>query len=147
VRAIARDLERPDHRSTGGLRMSTTPPPLTPQSPAAPIVSNAQLALIVYILYFASYFVGGATALVGVVIAHIQIEDSDPLLRTHYEWQIRTFWIGLLYLAVGLLLMIVIIGFAVLVFWFVWTLVRTIKGVLALNENKPIAKPKSWMFG
>jgi uncharacterized membrane protein len=44
-------------------------------------------------------------------------------------------------------LLIVFIGFAILVFWFVWTLVRTIKGVLALNEKRPIAKPKSWMFG
>jgi len=123
--------------------MSTTPPPF----PAAPIVSNGQLALIVYVLYFASYFVGGTTALVGVVIAHLQIAESDPLLRTHYQWQIRTFWIGLLYLTVGVLLLIVFIGFAILVFWFVWTLVRTIKGVLALNENRPIAKPKSWMFG
>jgi len=127
--------------------MSTTPPPLTPQYPAGPTVSNAQLALIVYILYFASYFLGGTTALVGVIIAHVQIEESDPFLRTHYQWQIRTFWIGLLYLAIGVLLMVVLIGFAVLVFWFVWTLVRTIKGVLALNENKPIARPKSWMFG
>ena len=123
--------------------MSTTPPPF----PAAPIVSNAQLALIVYVLYFASYFVGGTTALVGVVIAHLQTAESDPLLQTHYQWQIRTFWIGLLYLTVGVLLVIVLIGFAILVFWFVWTLVRTIKGVLALNENKPIANPKSWMFG
>jgi uncharacterized membrane protein len=25
--------------------------------------------------------------------------------------------------------------------------VRNVKGVLALNENKPIANPQSWMFG
>jgi len=34
-----------------------------------------------------------------------------------------------------------------LLFWFIWTLVRTVKGVLALNENRPIANPTSWLFG
>src|SRR5262249_38257500 len=33
------------------------------------------------------------------------------------------------------------------VLWFIWSLVRNVKGVLALNENRPIANPSSWMFG
>jgi len=36
---------------------------------------------------------------------------------------------------------------AVLFWWFVWSLVRNVKGVLALNDNKSIANPSSWMFG
>jgi uncharacterized membrane protein len=131
--------------------MSTTvpepssPPQLPPQAPA-PAVSDKQLALVVYILYFVSYVVC-ITALVGVIIAHVQAGQADALLRTHYQWQIRTFWIGLLYLVIGVLLAFIIIGIPVLVFWFVWTLVRCIKGVLALNENRPIANPTSWLFG
>ena len=42
---------------------------------------------------------------------------------------------------------LVIVGIAILLWWFVWSLVRNIKGVLALNENKPIANPASWLFG
>jgi hypothetical protein len=30
---------------------------------------------------------------------------------------------------------------------FIWSLIRNVKGVLALNENKPIANPTSWLFG
>jgi uncharacterized membrane protein len=111
-----------------------------------PMMSNKQLALVVYILYLAAYFTG-LTGLIGVIIAHVQVDSADELLRTHYRFQIRTFWIGLLYLVVGTILLFVVIGIAVLFWWFVWSLVRNVKGVLALNENRPIANPTSWMFG
>jgi uncharacterized membrane protein len=112
-----------------------------------PAVSSAQLALIVYILYFISYFTGGITALIGVIIAYVQVGQADSFLRTHYQFQIRTFWIGVLYLVIGFLLTHFLIGFIVLAWWFIWSLVRNVKGVLALNERRPIADPASWMFG
>jgi uncharacterized membrane protein len=140
---------RPKIRSTFATEpspMSMTPP-LPPQTQAQPMVSNTQLALAVYILYFVSYVVG-ITALVGVVIAHVQIgSTNDPMLRSHYQWQIRTFWIGVLYFTIGVVLCFVLIGILVLLFWFIWTLVRSVKGLLALNENRPIANPTSWLFG
>jgi uncharacterized membrane protein len=109
-------------------------------------LSNKTLALIVYILYFVAYFTG-ITAVIGVIIAHVQIGSADPMLATHYRFQIRTFWIGVLYLVIGAALSWVLIGFAVWLWLFVWSLVRNVKGVLALNENRPIANPGSWMFG
>jgi uncharacterized membrane protein len=109
-------------------------------------VSDTTLALAVYVLYFVGYFTG-LTALIGVIIAHVKVGDADPVLRTHYQFQIRTFWIGLLYIVVGTILTFVLVGIAVLLWWFIWSLVRNIKGVIALNESKPIADPTSWMFG
>jgi uncharacterized membrane protein len=109
-------------------------------------VSGRQIAMIVYILYFVSYFTG-ITALIGVIIAHVQLASADGLLNTHYRFQIRTFWIGLLYIAIGIVLTTAVVGIAVLFWWFVWSLVRNVKGVLALNDHKPIANPSSWMFG
>ena len=117
-----------------------------PDPSRPPMVSSNQLALIVYILYFASYFTG-LTGLIGVIIAHVQVGTADEMLRTHYQFQIRTFWIGVLYLAIGIVLTFVVVGILVLLWWFIWSLVRSVKGVLALNENKPIANPTSWMFG
>jgi uncharacterized membrane protein len=111
-----------------------------------PAVSNSQLALIVYILYFAAYFTG-ITGLIGVIIAHVKADDPDPMVASHYRFQIRTFWIGILYLIVGSVLDFVLVGFLVLAWWFIWSIIRNIKGVLALNENRPIANPASWMFG
>jgi uncharacterized membrane protein len=117
-----------------------------PNEPRSPAVSNTTLALIVYILYFIGYFTG-ITALIGVIIAHVQNGGPDPVLNSHYQFQIRTFWIGLLYLVIGSILTMVLIGFAILLWWVIWSLVRCVKGVLALNENRPIPNPASWMFG
>jgi uncharacterized membrane protein len=119
----------------------------SPDPDPQPAISNTQLAIAVYILYLVAYVVAGITALIGVIIAHVQLENAGPLLASHYRFQIRTFWIGVLYLVVGGLLTIVLIGIPILIWWFVWSLIRNIKGLLALNENRPIANPGSWMFG
>jgi uncharacterized membrane protein len=118
----------------------------TDSIPRPPAVSNTQLALVVYVLYFIAYFTG-ITAVVGVIIAHVQAGSGDPLLESHYRFQIRTFWIGVLYLVIGTITLFVLIGFLVYAWWFVWSLIRNVKGILALNENRPIANPGSWMFG
>jgi uncharacterized membrane protein len=111
-----------------------------------PIVSNTSMALIVYVLYFVAYFVG-VTAVVGVIIAHVQKGSGDALLDSHYDFQIRTFWVGILYLIVGGVLVFVLVGFVVWAWWFIWSLIRNIQGILALNEQRPIANPQSWLFG
>jgi uncharacterized membrane protein len=116
------------------------------KSSSQPSVSDTGLAFIVYLLYFAGYLTG-ITKIIGVIIAHIQSGSADPVARSHFQFQIRTFWIGLLYLIVGAVLLFVMVGAFVLLWWLVWSIVRNIKGVLALNENRPIANPTSWMFG
>jgi uncharacterized membrane protein len=127
--------------------MSTVEPAsIPPPPPRPPAVSDTQLALAVYVLYFVGFFTM-ITALVGVIIAYAQVDKADDMLRTHYRFQIRTFWIGLLYLVVGALSAIVIVGFFILLWWFIWTLVRCVKGLLALNEHRPIQNPGSWLFG
>ena len=123
--------------------------PIEPTSTRPPVVSDQQLVLIVYLLYFAAY-IFGITALIGAIIAHTKWPDTGPPLRSHYQFQIRTFWIGLLYLVVGAVLAFAVfpvIAVVVLIWWFIWSLVRNVKGLLALNDNKPIQDPTSWMFG
>jgi uncharacterized membrane protein len=119
---------------------------VTPQGSRPPALSNTTLATIVYVLYLAAYFTG-ITAIIGVIIAHLRAGTSDPVLRSHYRFQIGTFWVGLLYLIVGGVLSFVLVGYLVLLWWFVWSLIRNIKGLLALNEGRPIDNPASWMFG
>ena len=117
-----------------------------PSATQRPIISDGTLAVIVYVLYCVGYFTC-ITALIGVIIAHLKVDDTDPVLRSHYQFQIRTFWIGLLYLATGILLSIVLIGIPILIWWFLWSLIRIIKGIVRVNEYKPIAHPTSWLFG
>ncbi|SDI86555.1 MULTISPECIES: DUF4870 family protein [Bradyrhizobium] len=111
-----------------------------------PIVSDDSLALIIYLLYGAGYFFV-IPALAGVVIAYVKVEDADPVLRSHYQFQIRTFWIGFLYITIGILLSVVLIGIPILAWWFVWSLIRIVKGITSVNEHKLIANPRSWLFG
>jgi len=39
------------------------------------------------------------------------------------------------------------IGAIVWLWWTIWTLIRVIKGMILLNDGKPIASPTSWLFG
>jgi uncharacterized membrane protein len=66
--------------------------PVTPQTP---VVSNYGLVLTVYILYLVG-FLTGITVLVGVVIAYLQRDNTDRISQSHFQFQIVTFWIGLL---------------------------------------------------
>jgi uncharacterized membrane protein len=138
--------------ATNGRSQSPTIPVATeaaitlPYETQRPIVSDNILAVVVYLLYGVGYFTG-ISALIGVMIAHVKVHDTDPLLRSHYQFQIRTFWIGLLYLAIGIPLCMVLIGIPVLAWWPLWSLIRIIKGIISVNEYKPIANPRSWLFG
>ena len=109
-------------------------------------VSDTTTAMIVYALYLAGYFFA-ITPIAGVIVAYIQYDSADPVLQSHYRFQIRTFWMSVLYVVGGIVLCLVIVGFLVLLWWFIWSLVRCIKGILALNEGRPIDNPTSWMFG
>ncbi len=121
---------------------STVPPNNAPKM----VVGERGLAFAVYVLYLLGY-ITGITAIIGVVIAYIQAESANAPVKSHYTFQIRTFVIGLIYFLVGLVLLHLAIGALIILWALVWSLVRNVKGLLALNRNDPIANPESWMFG
>jgi uncharacterized membrane protein len=102
--------------------------------------------LTVYILYLVG-FLAGITVLVGLVIAYLQRDNTDRLSQSHFQFQISTFWIGLLYFFIGILTLHFLIGVLILLWWVVWTVIRCVKGLLALNMGEPILNPNSWWFG
>jgi uncharacterized membrane protein len=109
------------------------------------VASGKTMALAVYILYLVGYFVG-ITWLIGVIIAYTQRDNADPVVSSHSQNQITIFWASLVYVVIGSLLALVLIGWLVLAVWFVWSLIRIIKGLMALNNNLPIDRPTSWGF-
>jgi len=111
-----------------------------------PIASDHTIAIAVYVLYGLGYFTM-VTALIGVVIAYVKLEDADPVMASHFRFQVRTFWIGLLYNVIGIPLSLVLIGIPILVWWFIWSVIRIVKGALLAAEGKPVANPRSWLFG
>jgi uncharacterized membrane protein len=106
---------------------------------AEQLASLKTLTMVVYALQVLSVFVG-ITAIVGVIINYVKREDAaGTLFQSHFDWQIRTFWWGLLWSAIGFVLLFAF-GLG-LVVWFVagiWALYRVIKGFLKLNDNQPV---------
>ncbi len=106
---------------------------------------TTSIARIVYILYLVSLAVG-ITGLVGVIMAYVNRSDAPDWLASHYRFQIRTFWIWLLYLIVGIVLCAIVIGIAVLVFAAVWWIIRCAKGLQYLAREEAYPDPEGWFF-
>ena len=99
---------------------------------------------LVYILYLAALIVG-ITALVGVVIAYLNRGEAPAALQSHYQFQIRTFWIGILFTLIGGLTTIVIVGWLILLATLVWWIVRCVKGMQYLGRQQAYPNPTTWM--
>ncbi len=108
--------------------------------------SERNLVNIIYILYLAS-LIFGVTAVIGVIMAYVNYRDAPGWLWTHYDFQIRTFWIGLLYLVIGLLLTLIYIGWLLVLLWYVWVIVRCARGIKQLARGAAYPNPTGWLFG
>jgi uncharacterized membrane protein len=123
--------------------MTDTPPPARQTDRwLEPGQTNA---LVVYVLYLAGLVIG-ISGLVGLVIAYVNRGKAGGFVETHYTWQIRTFWIGLLYALISGVLVIFAIGFVLLFAVAVWFIVRCILGIQALQRGEPIKNPESWVI-
>jgi uncharacterized membrane protein len=88
-------------------------------------------------------FLSGWPSIIAVILNYVKrAEVRGTWLDSHFSWQIRTFWFALLYLAVGAVAFITMIGIPVaLVLWFatgIWVLYRIIRGWLALSSQKAL---------
>ena len=109
------------------------------------------------------YLIALATAvpvLLGVIVAYACRGNAGPAARTHFDFQIRTFWMSIaLWLLGGLLIVIgfplsfILIGLPIL--WAgcgvvglvtIWYAVRTIVGVVHLANGQPYPRPYSWLL-
>jgi uncharacterized membrane protein len=122
------------------MTQSLEPPP----SPAtsSPLVDERQMALIIYILFLAP--LGGLTHVIGLVLAYVARDSAPPWLQSHYTYLIRTFWMGLLYFVVALVLCVVLIGIPLLAVAFLWFVVRCAVGLMRLFRNEAIPHPETW---
>lgn len=117
------------------------------------------LPAVVYGLYLLG-LVNGLTILVGLVLAYINLDKAGPRMRTHYEFQIRTFWIGLaIFLSLGLLigisavLSLVLIGIPFLMLFVflwgavgVWFAIRCLVGLVYVSQDEAYPRPKTWLI-
>lgn len=106
----------------------------------------AKMVVVVYWLYLVAIVVQ-IISIVGVVISYMSRESvKHTYLQSHIEYQIRTFWVGLLYFFISTLLTIIFIGYFLIILTFLWYIVRNVKGLIAINKEQPILNSKTWFI-
>jgi len=100
--------------------------------------SLKNIATAVYALQAAS-FIFGITYFIAIIINYVKRENAQGTwIESHFRWQIRTFWFGLLWFVLGGLTFFIVIGWAILFAAALWLIYRILKGWLNLNDGKPM---------
>lgn len=108
----------------------------THAAPEKDLQSLINITTVVYALQAAA-FLSGITWIVAVVVNYVKLEDvAGTWLASHFRWQIRTFWFGLLWGVVGAIMLLILVGYFVLVANAIWIIYRIVKGWLRLNDRK-----------
>eukprot|EP00873_Tetraselmis_striata_P043616 jgi/Tetstr1/463880/TSEL_008691.t1 len=71
---------------------------------------------------------------------------ADAVAASHYTYLIRTFWMGLAYALLSMVLMMVGIGFLLMIALVVWLIVRCVKGLQWVSRGEPVPNPETWLF-
>lgn len=102
--------------------------------------SLRHLTWAIYALYAASALVG-ITAIAAIVLNYVKRPAvAGTVYETHFNWQMRTFWIGLAGMVLAVLTMPILIGWLVAGATIVWTVYRLVVGALRLMEEQPVAE-------
>jgi uncharacterized membrane protein len=125
---------------------------------AEPRQSLVKIAHVIYALHAFSLLTGiiGAATVVGafltgwpsiiaVILNYVYRGDvRGTWLESHFRWQIRTFWFGLLWVALCGLFVVLTLGIGLLVAWIplilvgLWFIYRIAKGWLRLIDRRPM---------
>lgn len=98
--------------------------------------ANLTLTHVIYGLYAASFFVG-ITGLVAIILNYVKRGDvAGSFLASHFRWQMRTFWFGLLWTLIGVVTFYLVIGWLIMLANLIWIIYRLVKGWLRLTEGK-----------
>jgi uncharacterized membrane protein len=109
----------------------------------SPFLDERQLAMIVYGAYLLGLILW-PLGVAGLVLAYVNRDAAPDWLKTHYTFQIRTFWITFLYFFLSAVLCVVLIGFPLLVATAVLFVVRCALGLNFLLKHEPYPRPETW---
>jgi uncharacterized membrane protein len=116
------------------------------------------LPAVVYALYLLG-LMNGLTVFVGLVIAYANKDGAGPRMRSHYIFQIRTFWTAIGWWVIGLTLLFwgtifsiilvgvpfVILGGLIFAVGHVWFALRCILGAIYLARGEAYPRPRTWL--
>ena len=88
-------------------------------------------------------FLVGWPSIIAVILNYVKRgEARGTWLESHFRWQIRTFWFGLLWVSICMLFVIMTLGIGMLIAWLplalitVWFIYRIVRGWLALHNRR-----------
>lgn len=94
-------------------------------------------------VFIVTAFLTGWPSILAVILNYIKRSDTrGTYLESHFQWQIRTFWLALVWVVVAWVLVLTLIGipvaFVLASFVGLWVLYRVVRGWLRLNAKKSI---------
>ena len=136
-------------------RAPDPPVPATVVTPASSLVSWTQFIYGLHAFSLLTGILGAATivgafltgwpSIIAVILNYVKRGDvRGTWLESHFRWQIRTFWFGLLWISLCLLFVVLTLGIGILIAWLpiglvgIWFIYRIVRGWLALNDRKPM---------
>jgi uncharacterized membrane protein len=90
-------------------------------------------------------FLTGWPSILAVILNYVKRSDArGTWLDSHFRWQIRTFWYGLLWVSLCVLFVIFTLGIGLLIVWVpvaivtVWFIYRIARGWMRLSARQPM---------
>jgi uncharacterized membrane protein len=90
-------------------------------------------------------FLIGWPSIIAVILNYVKRGDvRGTWLESHFRWQIRTFWFGLLWVSLCLMFIVGTFGIGILIAWLplgllgLWFIYRIVRGWMALNDRRPM---------
>jgi uncharacterized membrane protein len=90
-------------------------------------------------------FLTGWPSIIAVILNYVKRgEARGTWLESHFRWQIRTFWFGLLWVSLCLIFVVATLGIGLLIAWLplgvvgLWFIYRIVRGWLALADRRPM---------
>ena len=131
------------------------PVPLPASSTASELVTWAH---VVYALHAVSLIMGilgtatvigafltGWPSIIAVILNYIKRNAArGTWIESHFRWQIRTFWYGVLWVGLCVLFIVLTLGIGILIAWLplgivtIWFIYRIARGWMALKDGRPM---------
>ena len=105
-------------------------------TPSSDVKNYVFIAYVTYALGLFIWF----TPVVGVILAFIKRDEAQgSIYASHIDYLIKTFWVSLIGMVLGMLTILILIGWLILAATGIWLIYRVVVGLIKLNEDKPVS--------
>ncbi|MCY4259187.1 MAG: hypothetical protein OXC91_02835 [Rhodobacteraceae bacterium] len=104
-------------------------------------------AKIIYYLYIIGPVFGlGVLLIPALVVAYAFQARDGSWIDSHYRFQIRTFWMSILYILIATVCLFILVGFLMYALIIVWWYIRSVKGLRAFYRREVHPDVTTWMW-